>query len=190
MNPRTWDDRSISERLIALAKDGGLSISTAGKPYFVLKSTARAWLKKYRRDGQDGRRRGTGSCGVSSPAQDAVLVAEVQRNPFVTARDLQASTGFPGQKSKVISRLKEAGHRAQPTALKELLTDDHKLYCSVFAESNVDRKWDRVIFCDECTFSPVNYGPLVYRTLGQRYNCQYMSGFGDLELACWPLVSV
>jgi transposase-like protein len=75
--------------------------------YGVPKSTARAWLQKYRRDGQVGRRRGTGLWRVSSPAQDdAALVAEAQRNPFISERDLKAATGFPGQKTTLIWRLK------------------------------------------------------------------------------------
>jgi len=44
-------DRSISERVIALADEGGLSASTAGELRGVPKSTARAWLQKYRSDG-------------------------------------------------------------------------------------------------------------------------------------------
>ena len=61
--------------------------------------------------------------------------------------------------------------------MNEFLTDKHKLYRLAFAESNVDRKWDRVIiFSDESTFSSANDGPvLVYRPRGERYNCQYMS---------------
>jgi hypothetical protein len=43
---------------------------------------------------------------LSSPAQDAVLAAEAQRNPFAIARELKAAANFPGQKSTVISRLK------------------------------------------------------------------------------------
>ena len=39
------------------------------------KSTARAWLQKYR---QVGGRSGTGLWRVSSPTQDAALVAEFQ----------------------------------------------------------------------------------------------------------------
>jgi len=61
-------------------------------------STAREWLWKYRRDGQVGRRKGTGLWHVSSPAQDAALVAEAERNPFFSARDLKAATGFPAQR--------------------------------------------------------------------------------------------
>ena len=64
---------------------------------------------------------------ASSPGQDAPLVAEAERNPFFSARDLKAATGFPGQKDTIISRLKAPGLRAQHAAVKELLTDEHQL---------------------------------------------------------------
>jgi len=38
---------------------------------------------------------------VSSPAQDAALVAEAQRKPFISTRYIKAATGFPGQKTKL-----------------------------------------------------------------------------------------
>ena len=60
--------------------------------------------------------------------------------------------------------------------MREVLTDEHQLYRFALAESNVDRKWDRVIFTDESTFSSTSDGlVLVYRPQGQRYNPQYMS---------------
>jgi hypothetical protein len=68
-------------------------------------STARAWLQKYRMDGQVGRRRGSGLWRVSSAAEDAALVAAARRNPFASATKLKAATNFPGQKRTVISRL-------------------------------------------------------------------------------------
>jgi hypothetical protein len=92
---------SICERVIILAEMGGLSASTANELYGVAKSTARAWLQKYRRNGQVGRRRVTVLWRVSSPAQDAALVAEAQKNTFVCAGDLKAATGFPGQKPRL-----------------------------------------------------------------------------------------
>ena len=91
----------LFENVIALAEaeeEGGLSASTAGELYGVRKCTVRAWLQRYQRDGQGGRRRGTGLWHLSSPAEHAVLVFEAQRIPFVSARDLKAATGFPGQK--------------------------------------------------------------------------------------------
>ena len=60
--------------------------------------------------------------------------------------------------------------------MNEFLINEQKLYRLAFAESSVDRKWDRVIFTDESTISSANDGPvLVYRPRGERYNCQYMS---------------
>jgi len=48
--------------------------------------------------------------------------------------------------------------------MKDLLTDEHKLYRLAFADSNVDCKWDRFIFIDESTFTSANEGPVsVYR---------------------------
>jgi hypothetical protein len=88
---------------------------------------------------------------------------------------LKLLLAFLGKKNTLISRLKEAVLRARHTAVKELLTDEHKLYRLAFAESNVDRKWDRGIFSDESTFSLANDGPvLVYRPRGERYNSQYV----------------
>jgi hypothetical protein len=64
-------------------------------------------------------------------------------------------------KNTRISRLNEAGLRARHAAVKELLIVEHKLCILASAESNVDRKWDRVIFSDESIFSSANDGPVV-----------------------------
>ena len=64
-------DRCIHERSIALAERGGLPASTVGELYGVPMSTAREWLRKYRRDGQVGRHKEIGLWCISSPAQDA-----------------------------------------------------------------------------------------------------------------------
>ena len=134
-------------------------------------SIAREWLRKYRKDQQVGRLKGTGLWRVSSPDQDAALVAEVDRNPLLSARDLKAATGFPGQKDTIILRLRAAGLRARHAAVKELLNDGHKLYRLAFGESNVNSKLDRVIFTDASTFTSANDGPvLVYRPQRQRHN--------------------
>ena len=87
-------DRSIRERVIALAEKGGLSASIAGDLYGVTMSTARDWLQKYRRDGQVGRRKVGGLRRVSSPAQNVALIAEAERNPFFSAIDLKVATGI------------------------------------------------------------------------------------------------
>jgi transposase len=186
-------DRSVRERVIAFVEEGGLSYSAAGGRYGVPGSTARAWLLRYRTAGQVRRRRGTGLWSVSSPPQDAALVAEAQRNRFASARELKVATNFPGKKSTVISRLKEAGLRARHAAVKAVLTDEHQLYRLAFAGSSVDRPWDRVIFSDESKFSSTDYGPvLVYRPRGERHNSPYVStsiGSGRVSVHCWGWIS-
>jgi hypothetical protein len=130
---------------------------------------------------------------VFSPARDAALVSETPKNPFANARELKAATNFPGQKSTVISRLKEAGLTARHAAVKAVLTDEHQLYRLAFAESSVDRQWDRVIFSDESTFSSANDWPaLDYRPGGERYNSQYVSTStrsGRVSVRCWGWIS-
>jgi hypothetical protein len=105
-------NRFVHEQVIALVEEGGLSASTAGEWYSVPGSMAKAWLQKYQMDGQTGKRQGTRLWHISNPAQNAALIAESQRNPFTSERELNAATNFPGQKRMVISRLKEAGLRA------------------------------------------------------------------------------
>ena len=134
-------DRANRERVIALAEKGGLSVSSARELHGVPMSTAREWLRKYRRDGQ------VGICGTElwrrfQSRSDAALVAEAERNPFFSTRDLKAPNGLRLQKDTIISRLKAAGLSARHAAVKELLTHEHKLHRFAFAESNVDRKRD------------------------------------------------
>jgi hypothetical protein len=73
--------------------------------------------------------------------------------------------------------------------VKAVLTDEHQLYRLAFAESSVDRQWDRVIFSAESTFSAENDEPaLVYRPRGERYNSQYVSTSthsGRVSVHCW-----
>ena len=77
--------------------------------------------------------------------------------------------------------------------MKEILADEHKMYLLAFSERNVDRKWDRVILSYESTFSSANYGPvLVYKSRGERYNCQHMSTCtrsGRVSVLCWGWIS-
>jgi hypothetical protein len=105
---------------------------------------------------------------------------------------LQAAANFPGQK-RMYSILKEAGLRARHAAVKAVLTDEHQLYRLVFAESSVDRQWERVISSDESTFSSANDGPvLVCRPRVERYNSQYVSTSirsGRVSVHCWGWMS-
>jgi hypothetical protein len=105
-----------------------------------------------------------------------VLVTEVQRYFSSVQGILRLLLAFLGQKTTFISRLKRESLRARHAAVKQLLNEEYKLHRLIFDESKIDRKWDRVTFSDESTFSSTNDGPfLVYRHRGERYNCQCMS---------------
>jgi hypothetical protein len=80
----------------------------------------------------------------------------------------------------------EAGLRSRSTAVKEKLSEEHRLYWLAFAEDNVDHEWGNVIFSDESMFSSANDGPVrVYRPQGTHYNAEYVK-----ESACSARISV
>jgi hypothetical protein len=66
-----------------------------------------------------------------------LLVAKAQKIPFTCAKELMAATNFPGQKHTDIWRPKETGLRARHAVVKDVLTNEHELYCLAFAEINV-----------------------------------------------------
>ena len=53
-------------------------------------------MQNYRRSRIYGRKAGSGICKISTPEQDARLVAKVERNTFHTAATLKAVVNFPG----------------------------------------------------------------------------------------------
>jgi len=75
-------------------------------------STAREWLRKYRRDQQVGRRKGTGLWRVSSPAQDSALVAEAEINPSSVQGILKLLLAFLDKKTRLFQDLQQqvSGH--------------------------------------------------------------------------------
>jgi len=106
-------DRCIRERVIALDEKEGLSASTAGELYGVPMSTARELLRKYWRDGQVGRHNRPGLWRVSSPAQDAALVAEAGREALSSVQGiLKLLLAFLGKRTRLFRDLGQqvSGH--------------------------------------------------------------------------------
>ena len=81
------------------------SSSQAARRFHVSERTARRWVENYRRSGNFGPKAGSGSWKISTPEQDARLVAEVERNPIHTAANLKAAVNFPGHEQSVRNRL-------------------------------------------------------------------------------------
>jgi hypothetical protein len=89
-------DWPIRDCVIAFVVEWWIRASAVSRRYVVPDSTERARLQEPRTCGQAGRRRVTGLWRVSSPPQDAVLMAAVQKNLFISVRELEAATCFRG----------------------------------------------------------------------------------------------
>lgn len=85
----------------------------------------------------------------------ALLAAESQRGRFTSARQLEANN-LPWQKGTNFWRPEEVSLSARHTAVDDVLTDQ-QLYHLAFVENSVERRWDKVTFPDESTFSSASY---------------------------------
>jgi hypothetical protein len=74
----------------------------------------------------------------------------------------------------VILRHEESVHREQIAAVKDVLTDEHKLYCLEFAKSIVDPQCDRVTFSDKYSFISANDGLVLVCQL-HREHCNFQN---------------
>jgi hypothetical protein len=145
--------------VIAVVEEGNPA-AEAGRRYGVPEKTERRWIERYVVSEKTSRRAGTGFWRVSSQAEDARLVDEARENPFLKSVQLKGNTAFPGCPRTVRHRMTEAGHRSRSAAVKEKLSEEHRLYRRAFSEDSVDRDWGNVILTDECVFSSANDGPV------------------------------
>jgi hypothetical protein len=87
-------------------------------------------------------------------------VDEARENPFLNSVELKRNTAFPGCLRTVRNLMMEAGLRSGSAAVKEKLSEEHRLYRLTFAEDNVDCDWRNVVFSNESVFSSANNGPV------------------------------
>ena len=180
-------DNSRRTSLLSLVRKARFSASEAGRRLGVPDSTARRWVR-LSREGIEHRRASSGRRRVSTDEQDIALIAEADRNPFQSASSIKANAQFPGSSRTVIRRLRTAERFPRVAAVKEFITDDHRLFRLAFAEENVDRDWNKIIFSDEVTFSSSKAGPeIVYRPRGSRYDPRYVAhrfSSGRVSVSC------
>ena len=152
----------------------GFSASEAAMSFHVSESSARRWVQNYRRSGNFGQKAGSGSWKISTPEQDARLVAEVDRNPFHTAASLKAIVNFPGHEQTVRNSLRAANLRSRRAIPREVQKEEHIEERLIFEMGIGDRDWKKVIFPVEVTFSTTKEGPtFVYRPPGNRFDHRY-----------------
>ncbi|PSN54803.1 hypothetical protein C0J52_02004 [Blattella germanica] len=114
---------------------GGLSAALSiGVPV----STAHRWVQ-LSREGVEHHRPGSGRRRISTPEQNAALVAEAVRNPFQSVSAIRTNSQLPGSTETAQWHLKDEQLFARIAAKKELLKDEHKLFRLAFAEENINR---------------------------------------------------
>jgi transposase-like protein len=153
-------NRSIRERVIALVEEGKLTAAEAGRWYGIPDRTAKRWIKQYRETGETSRHAGMEFWCLSSQAEDAQLEDEARENPFLNSVQLKRNTASPACPRTVRNRMTEAGLRSRSAAVKEKLSEEHRLYQLAFGEDNVDCDWGNVISFNESAFSSANDGPV------------------------------
>ncbi|XP_069671948.1 uncharacterized protein [Periplaneta americana] len=109
MSDRAHRTPACRQALIALVRHDGYSAAAAARRLRIPATTARRWVKDFREEGIVQRRPGSGGHFVSTPAQNAALVAEAVSDPFQTASSIKARSGFPASSRTALRRLRDAG---------------------------------------------------------------------------------
>lgn len=130
---------------------------------------------------------------MSTEAQDEALATLAANNPFNHSTWLTATSNFPGCTRTARRRLREVGLIARRAAIKEVLTDAHRVDRMAFAAAHLDHDWARVVFSDEKVFSSANEGPqIVYRPNNSRYDPDYVfqrQQSGRFSVSTWGWIS-
>jgi hypothetical protein len=121
-------NQSARERVIALVEEGNLPLQKlADGMAFLIELRGGGSSEWYWETGETSRRAGMGFWCVSSQAEDAQLVDEAQENPFLNSVQLRCNTAFPGCPRTVRNRMTEAGLTSRSAAVKEKLSEEHRL---------------------------------------------------------------
>ncbi|KAJ4437460.1 hypothetical protein ANN_17604 [Periplaneta americana] len=162
--------RRTKESIIRAVLHLGFSASEAGRRFIVSERTAQRWVQNYQRSTIFGRKAGSGRRKISTPQQDARLVAELERNPYHTGATLKA-VNFPGHDQTMRNRLRAANLRSRRAIHREVHKEEHVEKRLVFAVGNGDRDWKTQ------DNHPVHTSQLIRDWFARRQ---------DIELIDWP----
>ena len=152
------------ESVIRTVVQLGFSASEAARRFHVSEMTALTWVQNYRRLGIFGHKAGSGRWKISTPEQDARLVAEVERNPFHTAATLKVAVNFPGHEQTVRNCLRGANLRYRRAIPREVRKEEHIEERLGLAEGNADRDCKKVfLFLTKSSLLLQRKDTLLYR---------------------------
>ncbi|EJT45436.1 transposable element tc3 transposase, putative [Trichosporon asahii var. asahii CBS 2479] len=120
-------------------------------------STVRNLVAKFRSVGHI-RTEYKGRRSSLSPEKKAEVLQRVESNPFLSINEL--ADDFEIHRTTMSNQLREAGYYSCIVRRTPYLTDEHINRRIVWAIQYRGFCWDRVIYCDESTFSNKNYQPV------------------------------
>lgn len=164
-------------RIIGLWQSG-MTPADVADTMGVSKKTVQRWITRWEQEGSLATRPRSGRPRVTTPDEDARLMAAVDNTPMKTMVDLTRELNLPCHPQTTRNRLHKSGIHCYVPARKPKLTDAHKEARLAFALEYlaVDPTfWRNVIFTDEKTFTSVKAGArYCWRPVKTRYKDKNM----------------
>ena len=92
----------------------------------------------------------------------------LEQNPYSNASDIKNHLGYDVSIRTIQRCLKTIGFKFSPTLKKPLISENHTVKRIAFARQHMNRRWDNVIFVDECTFMTHSSPKMAYQKKGNR----------------------
>ena len=126
--------------------------------------------------------------------EDEVNIMElINADPKLAATTIKQILDLACSVSTVRNILKAGDRKSYRACIKEKLTDQHKRNRLLWAQQNVDRIWDNIIFSDESCVTSNEHGELrVRRPLGTRYDERYITSIrnsGRTSVCIWAYMT-
>ncbi|CAK9806971.1 Transposable element Tcb1 transposase [Anthophora quadrimaculata] len=176
-----------------------LSYSAAAR--YMQKSVefVRKWVHRYKATKNVDNFEGRGKKWRTTTRQDRIVVQMFKKNPSLSLRHackILEKKGIKISMATINKRLEESEIKLQSTLLKPLLSERHVENRFAWAQQNVHRNWENIIFTDESSFWAwipqkrawsMKGHPMLQRTVKHPikvhvWGCFCSLGFGNLYL--------
>lgn len=159
-------------------------------------STCKYWWHRYRIKGDFKTNPRSGRKRKTNARQDEDILKTIQENPFHTA--VQIARDFGVSRTTISNRFHDGGIKryasARQTELSESQRKDRIAYFKLLADSNDQKRLNRIIFSDEKTFkSDIVRQTNVYRPRNSRFKAKYSAKVrlsGRISSSYWGAIGV
>lgn len=156
----------------------GLSQKDISAKYGIHKSTISRTISRFKNTGSAVVVHRGGRKPKTSPRQDALIIRNIKKNPFISSRRLVETLNLPITGRAVRYRAVRAGLMSRRPAKKPLISKKNMNKRLKFAIDHVNwsvKKWNNILFSDESKFNIIGSDGMqtVRRPTGNRLDCRY-----------------